>query len=148
VKTQREYDALLSEIAALARTNDGLEETILLAMESLESLEGRKGEARAAVARREVELAGTAARVDASIREVDVLLAEARAERGAAASTVGAPLLARYERIRAGKEGSAVARVERDACEVCYRSIPPQVLIEIRKMEKLVTCEGCGRILV
>jgi predicted nucleic acid-binding Zn-ribbon protein len=148
VKTQREYDALLSEIAGLARTNDGLEETILLAMESMEGLEGRKAETKGVVARLEAELGRTAARVDVSIREVDALLADARSERGAAASKVGAPLLARYERIRSGKEGSAVARVEREACEVCYRSIPPQLLIEIRKMEKLVTCEGCGRILV
>ncbi|MFC1563274.1 C4-type zinc ribbon domain-containing protein, partial [candidate division KSB1 bacterium] len=30
----------------------------------------------------------------------------------------------------------------------CYNSIPPQKLVEIRKMDKVIKCEFCGRILV
>jgi hypothetical protein len=148
VKTQREYDALRTEMAALRERNDRLADDVFAEMDRAEALEKRKAE----LARDRAELEETARRVAAEVEKkigaCEEEIAHAREERAAAAALVEPALLARYERIRSGKEGMALAEAGSGACGLCYRSIPPQRLIEIRSRKSLLACEGCGRILV
>jgi predicted nucleic acid-binding Zn-ribbon protein len=53
-----------------------------------------------------------------------------------------------YERIRKAKGGLAVVPVKRNACGGCYNAVPPQKVLELRRNNKIYTCEHCGRILV
>ena len=57
-------------------------------------------------------------------------------------------MLKRYERIRIAKNGIAVVPITRDACGGCYKTIPPQKIVEIEKLTEIIQCEVCGRILV
>jgi predicted nucleic acid-binding Zn-ribbon protein len=57
-------------------------------------------------------------------------------------------VLSSYERIRKAKGGLAVVPVTREACGGCFKSLPPQKRVEIRKMDKIIYCEACGRILI
>ncbi|MDX9759915.1 MAG: C4-type zinc ribbon domain-containing protein [Bacteroidota bacterium] len=52
-----------------------------------------------------------------------------------------------YQRIRAAK-GKAVVAIRRVSCSGCYNVVPPQLILEIKKNDRLFTCEHCGRILV
>ena len=54
----------------------------------------------------------------------------------------------RYERIHASRDGRAVVPIVKNACGGCYRGQPPQMLQEIRRGERVLVCDGCGRILV
>jgi len=56
--------------------------------------------------------------------------------------------LAVYDRIRKAKGGIAVVPVIRRSCGGCYKNIPPQKVLEIRKMDRINFCEVCGRILI
>jgi len=148
VKTQREYDALRTEMAALRERNDRLADEVFVEMDRAEALEKRKAD----LAKERAELEETARRaavaVEEKMRACEETIASAREERAAAAARVETALLARYERIRAGKDGIALAEAGNGACGLCFRSIPPQRLIEIRGRKILLMCEGCGRILV
>jgi predicted nucleic acid-binding Zn-ribbon protein len=53
-----------------------------------------------------------------------------------------------YERIRKAKDGLAVVQIKKNSCGGCFSAIPPQKIVEIREMNRLYTCEHCGRILV
>jgi predicted nucleic acid-binding Zn-ribbon protein len=53
-----------------------------------------------------------------------------------------------YERIRKAMSGKAVVPVRRNACGGCFKRVPPQVSVELRKNSRLMTCEHCGRLLV
>ena len=55
--------------------------------------------------------------------------------------------MALYKRIRAAK-GKAVVPIRRESCSGCYNVVPPQLILEIKKNDRLFTCEHCGRILV
>ena len=59
-----------------------------------------------------------------------------------------APLLKRYEALRAAKSGTAVVSVLRAACGGCFTQLPPQQVAEVRKRERIQSCESCGRYLV
>ncbi|MFA6234750.1 MAG: C4-type zinc ribbon domain-containing protein [Bacteroidota bacterium] len=52
-----------------------------------------------------------------------------------------------YTRIR-GAKGKAVAPIRRESCSGCYNVVPPQLILEIKKNDRLFICEHCGRILV
>ena len=58
------------------------------------------------------------------------------------------PVIAHYERIRKIRDGIGVCYLIGNACSYCYSVIPPQRLVEVRKMEDLILCEVCGCILV
>ncbi len=52
-----------------------------------------------------------------------------------------------YNRIRKNYE-DAVVVVRKNSCTGCYSQIPPQKVVEIRtNLDKIYTCEHCGRIL-
>jgi predicted nucleic acid-binding Zn-ribbon protein len=72
-----------------------------------------------------------------------------KAKRDALKSKVQPRLLSSYDRIRRAKNGMAVVPVVRDGCcGGCYKQLPPQRVMEIRDMDRLILCEVCGRILV
>lgn len=74
-------------------------------------------------------------------------VSELRAAREAAAALINPDLMKRYNHIRTAY-GDAVVKVRKGACSGCYRAIPPQTLVEMRRLEQLFVCENCGRIMV
>jgi len=58
------------------------------------------------------------------------------------------PLFQRYERIRRSKGGKGVAVIEEAICTGCFSTIPPQKFAEIKRAERIFTCDMCGRILI
>jgi hypothetical protein len=148
VRTNREYDALTREMDTAAETISKLEKD----MEQLE--------AAATVARTEME--ETAAKIE----ELQKQLAEKRTalaevskttedeelrfthEREKLVARIAKPDLVAYERIRKAKRGTAVVPVKRQACGGCHNRVPPQKLLELRKNDRIYTCERCGRIMV
>jgi len=62
-------------------------------------------------------------------------------------SRVQPSLLAQYQNLLASKGGVAMAEARNEACSGCYMSIPPQVFVNVKKNESIITCPNCGRIL-
>lgn len=53
-----------------------------------------------------------------------------------------------YDRIRLAKDGKAVVPIRRGACGGCYKTVPPQLNLLLRKNDEIRFCENCGRILI
>jgi hypothetical protein len=54
-----------------------------------------------------------------------------------------------YNRIRKlVKTGVAVVQVEKSSCGGCFRQLPPQLRVEVRRQDQIIRCENCGRIVV
>lgn len=52
-----------------------------------------------------------------------------------------------YTKIRVMHK-DAIVKVKKNSCTGCYSNIPPQRIVEIRNnLDKIYTCENCGRIL-
>ncbi len=65
--------------------------------------------------------------------------------------------LANYEKIRNAKNGKAVAKIiikevkkktKEASCGGCFHRLPPEKMVELRQVDKIHTCESCGRIIV
>ena len=42
----------------------------------------------------------------------------------------------------------AVTNVVDETCQGCFTRIPPQTAVVVKRNEKIIRCEACGRILV
>jgi uncharacterized protein len=148
VKTNREYDALTREM-------DTATESIARHEKEMEQLE-----AAATVARTKMEeVAAKIEQLEAQLVEKRTALAEVSKttedeelryahEREKLVARIVKADLAAYERIRKAKRGTAVVPVKRQACGGCHNRVPPQKLLELRKNDRIYTCERCGRIMV
>ncbi len=148
VKTNVEYQALLKSIATMERKIDEWEDVILESMEGEEELEKRVkslekdlaekkkavGELQSAF---EAEKASAEKEIDACLRERDGYL-----------EVLTGQVRSKYMRLMEAKGETAVVAVEQGSCGGCHYALPPQRVAEIRKGERLILCEGCGRILV
>ncbi|MCU0610295.1 MAG: C4-type zinc ribbon domain-containing protein [Candidatus Eisenbacteria bacterium] len=147
-KTNEEYRALLGQIERSRLRQAQAEDRVLGAMVEIEHLdrvlcasEEAQKAAQKRLGERERELHALAARLDESIQIKG-------GERAQVAATIDQTVLRRYERILAGKGGLAVAVVAGYVCGGCHGTLPPQTVNEIRKRDKLHTCQFCGRIIV
>ncbi len=73
--------------------------------------------------------------------------AEFERQRELLASRVDPATLQRYETLRKSKGGRAVAKVERDLCQVCRMSLPTQLRQRVKSGRQTVRCSSCGRML-
>ncbi len=81
------------------------------------------------------------------LEKVEEELKNAGRQRQETAARVGPPILAQYQRLLASKGGTAIVESRNESCSGCYMSIPPQVFVNVKKNESIITCPHCGRIL-
>jgi predicted nucleic acid-binding Zn-ribbon protein len=55
---------------------------------------------------------------------------------------------AAYQRLAGVRGGQSVVHVQNGTCGGCYLKVQPQLVSEIRRQDKLVTCPHCQRMLL
>ena len=148
VKKNEEYTALLHEIAGAKQKRSDRETDVLTLMEEEERRQGEKPGLEKALATLEAESDARLAALGREEQEERDRAAAVEAERAALVARLPAGSRTRYERIRSSREGRAVVPIQKGACGGCYRGQPPQILQEARRGDRLLTCDGCGRLLV
>lgn len=148
VKTNKQYDALTREIdhaetkiVQLEKDMETSEGTMIMAKRDLEAFIPQIEELRRELADRGTELD----RVNGEHEEEELKLEH---DREKLVVRISKQDLTAYDRIRKAKDGKAIVAVHRGACGGCYKRVPPQTVLELRKHSRLLTCEHCGRILV
>jgi predicted nucleic acid-binding Zn-ribbon protein len=147
IKTNEEYAALTLEIDYTKKQISETEDVILRLLETVEEATSGLAKAREAAAEKEREIDERVAALSAEIAKLDDAVAVKRDERLRAAKRVPAAILSRYELILGSKGDSAMARVVGGACSGCYMKLPPQTVIEVKRSDRFIECQSCGRIL-
>ncbi len=148
VKTNIEYQALLKEIAAMERKARDWEEVILQAMEEEEASQRTAARLEGDLAQKDEIVAHESARVAQESRDAHALQVTLEARRAEFFAELSNAPRAKYERLRAAKGDTAIVTVVQGSCGGCHYNLPPQTVNEVRKNERLILCEACGRILV
>ncbi len=148
VKTNREYDAITTEIesaqASLKESEAELKKSNLIIEEAM----ARVTEGEADLKTLEEELKENRAELDERMAETAEEEAGLRGEREKLLKSVKKSVLASYETVRHARDGRGIAPVVDGHCGGCFSAIPPQKVVEVRKMNTVYECEFCGRILV
>ena len=148
VRTNKEYDAITSEIENLEKKIDELELQGVIALENEEKFgaevaqhEGKQSEVSLLLTKKEFELQE---KLNETATEQQLL----DNERKEVIADIDRRLLSNYSRISRGRHGIAIAEIKNYVCDACSATIPAQTVVEARKMERLIFCETCGRILI
>ncbi|AFH48031.1 Zn-ribbon protein [Ignavibacterium album JCM 16511] len=148
VRNNKEYDALTKEIDHTEETikrleaeNDALADKSKTLSAEIEEIIPKVEELEKELKEKEADLKEI---IKANEKEENKLLEE----RKKVEAQVKKPDLSVYTRIRKAKKGKAVVTIKRSACSGCHNIIPSQRQLEIRRNDKIFTCEYCGRILV
>ncbi|MBI3317996.1 MAG: hypothetical protein HYZ90_02455 [Candidatus Omnitrophica bacterium] len=147
VKTNKEYSAMQKEIEGAKADRSVLEEEILKLMEEIDRAKARISSEREALKAQEETLQRTLAELETRAQQIETSLKELQAARVLLTPRVEPPVLSRYEKILANKEGLALVPVVKESCGGCHIVLPPQMINEIHMGERLITCESCARIL-
>jgi uncharacterized protein len=147
VKTNKEYQALLSEIEAIKEANSREEEEILQVMDEIDEL-------KKDLSRREKEMAITMEKIEAEKRKIQEGMAQGDAvwkkqleRREVLSKQIESKLFKLYNTLKEKRQGIGVVGVKQETCQGCFVNVPPQMFIEVQKNNSLIRCPNCNRIL-
>jgi predicted nucleic acid-binding Zn-ribbon protein len=147
IKTNAEYAALTHEIDFMKKEISDIEESILTLLEEIESATADVEQVRERATQADAQADEKIRELRVKVAELDDQIAVKKDERLRISKRVDKPLLTRYDRILASKGDCAVVNVSDGACSGCYKSLPPQTVLEVKRARDLIECDGCGRIL-
>ena len=147
VKTNKEYHAMQTEIAAAEAVVERLEDRLLERMLDGDALAAGVDDAKRAVAAEQT--AGTEERA-ALERQQQLLereIAQHANDRAALAGNVAAGTITLFETLARGRKGLAVSEARDGRCTSCQVRLRPQLFNAVRLNKTLIQCESCQRIL-
>jgi predicted nucleic acid-binding Zn-ribbon protein len=150
IRNEKEASAIRREIEVAKEETAKVEEELMGdagIYNALKILNDRQTELQTAFDALEAERAAEQTRVDAEVERLSSGLDDARAQREVVARDLEAGLRKRYEGIFERRRGLAVVVVRAGSCEGCHMSVAPQLVNEIKRNERVITCPSCHRIL-
>jgi predicted nucleic acid-binding Zn-ribbon protein len=147
-KSNKEYQACLKEIDTLTSEIDSEEERLLGLMDELDDhradhdAELRKLSEEKAAKQKDINV------IKERMTYLENEIKKLESQKPGYLKEIDPALSKRYERILANLGTMAVTRVEDEGCGGCGAQQPPQLVVEIRRNDKLITCQACGRILI
>jgi predicted nucleic acid-binding Zn-ribbon protein len=148
VANNKEYQALLAEISNAKALQSNSEGELLKMMEQEEALAGELKAVREELNPLVERAADSKERLQEELKHNEGLISGLERDREGLAAMLRPETRSRYERIAKGKKGLAVVPVRKGACGGCFTALPAQMINEIRKNDRLIACEHCGRVLV
>lgn len=148
IKTNNEYQASLKEIDQSKKANMAIEEELLELMETVEEDTKKLEEAEAVFAgdkaKADEEKKAVLEQEKAVRKELDALLAERETMKKALKPEV----VSLYEDLKSKLKGRLIVAPSDGTCPGCHMQIPPQLINDALKLEKLHQCPHCLRIII
>jgi predicted nucleic acid-binding Zn-ribbon protein len=147
VKTNKEYQALLTEIEAIKEANGRMEEEILQVMDEIDEL-------KKDLSKREKDAGVTVEKIEAERKKLqekiahdEKVWAKQMERREALSKQIESKLVKLYHTLKEKRQGVGVVSVKHETCQGCFVHVPPQMFIEVQKNNTIVRCPNCNRIL-
>ena len=147
VKTNKEYQALLTEIETIKESIGRDEEGILQILDEIDELKKN-------LAKREKEMAAAQEKVESERKAIEEKMAHGDAvwkkqmeRREVIAKQLEGNLVKLYDTLKEKRQGLGVVSAKAETCQGCFVNIPPQMFIEVQKNNALIRCPNCNRIL-
>jgi predicted nucleic acid-binding Zn-ribbon protein len=144
--SNREYQALLEQIAAAEMAGSVLSDEILEGLEKIDQMGGAVKEADKNLAAGKQELAKARETVESTSATIRADLARLEAELTEAEKALPTDIKGDYQRVVRSKGADSLASAEDGVCTGCGQQITLNMQNEL-KLSKLVFCRACGRLL-
>lgn len=148
VRENRELQSLQREIEFVRQGLSELEVRAVELLEQEESLDkellGLRQDTKTKAKELEEKRAALAKERDEATAAADGM----EGDRKRLVDALPARVRSKYQRLVNAKGQEAIVNLTDGSCGGCFYKLPPQTAAEIRMGQRLIICEGCGRILV
>lgn len=148
IKTNKEYDALVAQIDAVKESINEKETLLLETIEKIDSLSSSIEEYK----KKAEEVKGQNSKQLEILKEkmdsVGTKIQDKQNERKNVAVQVPKRAMSIYERVRKVRGGMVVVPVRKRACGACYKALPPHRIQELKRGDRMISCDNCGRLLI
>ena len=153
-KTNKEYQAFLTEINTEKVDRNKLEEDAIKALEVVERTQGEVKTLQAQLDEEQKKLSDTQAQIGGKLAELQAEIDKLRPARQQALNDVPPKARAPFERLAERFEGEALSPLEKPdrrheeyVCGACQMSLVVDVYNRLHSRDELVPCPSCGRLL-
>lgn len=146
IKTNKEYHALLKEISLAKKTISLLEEQITKLTDAIQNEQNRIGESQNKVESEESTTSTQVQEMQEQLRSIEEKRKAKCLEREQFLEGIDASIISHYNLIRQ-KISPALALAENGFCCECNTKIPPQIFNDLHRLNSLISCPRCRRIL-
>lgn len=147
IKTNKEYQALLSEIEIIKEAISREEEEILQVLDEIDELREKlkKWEKETVITLEKIEKERNL--IQEKITQGDLAWERQTKRREDLSKQIESKFLQIYNTLKEKRQEVGVVRVRKETCQGCFVNIPPQMYIEVQKNNNLIRCPNCSRIL-
>ncbi len=147
VKTNEEYRAMLKEIDGLREKKKKIEDEMITLMEEEEENRAKIKQSAKDTETMINNYLAEIASLENHLVELNDKLSKMTAEHKDVKDALPLSTVGSYERIKKARK-TGVSRVKSTICEGCFATLSPQVLNELKRGDKIIYCENCGRIII
>jgi predicted nucleic acid-binding Zn-ribbon protein len=147
-QNSKEYETAIRETGALQKQISDLETKDLEKMAEIEEVEKEIAERADEISSLDQNRAEALGAFDAGVAKDQAEFDAETKKREEVFDTLPAQLASVYNRLaQRSRDGIAVAAVLKGACSACFMALRPQMQVNVRKGDEIITCESCSRIL-
>ena len=147
VKTNKEYQAVLHEIATAEGEITTKEDQILEGMMVIEEKEQLGETLRKEFGHKEKELLQKRSELEKFAAEAQTQIDDLENEKSQLGTQIPDELSQQYGKIATARNGLALAEAKDQSCQACHVKLRPQLFAELKTKQEIITCENCNRFL-
>jgi len=148
VKTNKEYEALLIEIANVKKKISEIEEEVLILMEKEEELIKKEKMLQEELNKIKEDILKKIEIERSKVEELKKEIEMKKIEREELVKKVDFKVYNLYEKIRKSKkDGVAIVKIENGICNGCFMALPTYIVEKVKRKREIIQCENCSRIL-
>ena len=147
VKTNKEYQAIQTEIAGGERDVGRLEDQLLERMLEADDLGRDVANAEQHLTEERTAVDAERERVEQERSALEAQLTTFDAERNTVAEQLPPRAMSLFDSLARGRKGVAVVEARHGRCTSCQVRLRPQLFNDVRANNALIQCESCQRIL-
>ncbi len=147
IKTNKEYDALVAQIDQLKEGISTEETELLETIERVSILEKEITDYKEKFEQIKDNNTRQVVVLQGKIDSIGDTMSSKESGRREIKGSISRRTMSVYERVRKGKGGQAVVAVKKRACSDCFKALTPHKVQEVKRGDKIYTCDNCGAII-
>ena len=148
VKTNREYQATLTELEELNTKNSELEDEMINYLEEIDEIIANRDEKKEEFIKFTRNIEGKKVLLEQEKSEVMIKLSSLEEEHKSFINKIDLPLMKQYNSVKKQQADKiAIVPVKNSTCGGCYVNIPPQMYNELQRCDSIRFCPNCQRMI-
>jgi predicted nucleic acid-binding Zn-ribbon protein len=147
VKSNKEYQAILHEIELCEKEIEKAEEDVIVKMYEIDKLKSELKKDEGEHLKVNKALEEKRKNTEQELADAEKEIEELKAKREDLEKSLPEDILGEFNNILSIRDGVAIALAKDGICQACKIRIRPQVYLEVKTSEKLLSCDNCNRYL-